>query len=71
MRGLHLIHRKRVSLRLGHLAALEHLVPFTTARPLRYAGPYRKCVAMHKVVGAIHESPESLPCVKGSEAAER
>ena len=30
-----------VSLRLGHLAALEHLVPFTTARPLRYAGPYR------------------------------
>ena len=26
---------------LGHLAALEHLVPFTTARPLRYAVPYR------------------------------
>ena len=27
--------------------------------------PYRKCAAMHKVVGATHESPESLPCVKG------
>ena len=25
-----------VSLRLGHLTALEHLVPFTTVRPLRY-----------------------------------
>ena len=25
-----------VSLRLGHLTALDHLVPFTTVRPLRY-----------------------------------
>ena len=27
----------------------------------RDAGPYRKCVAMHKIVGAIHESPAKPP----------
>ena len=32
--------------------------------PVGAGVPYRKCAAMYKVVGAIHESPERLPCVK-------
>ena len=45
---------------------VEGAVPYHTllsfATIVRDGGPYRKCVAMHKVVGAIHDSPEkSLP----------
>ena len=47
-----LIHRKRVSLRLGHLAALEHSVPFTTARPLRYPSPAGE--GRRKTKNALH-----------------
>ena len=36
---LHLIHRKRFSLRLGHRTALALLTQFTTVLPLRYPSP--------------------------------
>ena len=62
MGGLHLIHRKRVSLRLGHLAALEHSVPFTTARPLRYPSPAGE--------GCTAHPPRAVPLLPQEKARE-